>query len=191
MASITWTDQELVPGAGGSSDSPALAAFNGRLFMTWKGAGDDQRLFIHSTGDGQQWTDQELVPGAGGSSDSPALAAFNGRLFMTWKGAGDDQRLFIHSTGPAITLSAIEDGGRFIEVAGSGFTPSQTVTVDYDITTTDVPTTDQTGQDTLTSDDAGRFIDRIRVNLGGDIHGAAVKATDVASAKVATASIGE
>jgi DNA-binding CsgD family transcriptional regulator len=45
----TLTDRQTVPGAGGFSHSPALAAFNCRRFMAWEGVGDDQRLFFNST----------------------------------------------------------------------------------------------------------------------------------------------
>src|SRR5947207_14403936 len=38
-----------------SSQGPALAAFNGRLFMAWKGVEGDQRLFLASTSDGKNF----------------------------------------------------------------------------------------------------------------------------------------
>ena len=93
------------------------------------------------------------------------------------------------AANPTITLRAVADQGRFIEVAGSGFTCNKTVRLGYDITSGGGPTTHQTGEETLTSDGAGSFIHRIRVNLGGDISGAQVQATDVASDMTATASI--
>jgi hypothetical protein len=90
---------------------------------------------------------------------------------------------------PTITLRAVADQGRFIEVAGNGFTPSQEVKLGYDISSGGGPTTHETGEDTLTSDFIGSFTDRIPVNLGGDISGAEAEATDVASGATATASI--
>jgi hypothetical protein len=94
-----------------------------------------------------------------------------------------------HEANPAITLRVIEDGGRFIEVDGTGFTPSQIVKLGYDITSGAGPTTDQTGQDTFGSDLMGDFVHRIAVNLGGAISGAQAQATDVASQKTATGSL--
>lgn len=90
---------------------------------------------------------------------------------------------------PAITLRAVADQGRFIEVTGIRFTPNQTVKLGYDITSGGGPTTHQNGEDTFTSTNTGSFIHRIRVNLGGDISGAQAQATDVASGAMATASI--
>jgi len=87
---------------------------------------------------------------------------------------------------PAITLHAIQDGGRFIEVTGRDFTPIGSVTIGYDITSGGGPTTHQTGEEVLTSDGAGRFVHRIRVNLAGDISGATAQATDVATNTIAT-----
>ena len=79
----------------------------------------------------------------------------------------------LHAANPAITLAAIIDAGRFIEVAGTGFTPNQTVTLAYDISTGGAPDTHQTGVDTHSSDGMGSFIHRIPVNLAGDIGGGA------------------
>ncbi|MGO9719788.1 MAG: hypothetical protein ACLPIG_20150 [Methylocella sp.] len=95
-----------------------------------------------------------------------------------------------HVANPAIGLSLVENsGGRFVEVAGTGFTPNQNVKLGYDITSGSGPTTHQTGEDNLASDQTGGFIDFIRVNLGDNISGAQVQATDVASGMTATASI--
>jgi hypothetical protein len=81
---------------------------------------------------------------------------------------------------PVITLRAVQDNGRFIEVTGNFFTHNGTVKLAYDITSGGGPTTHQTGEDTLVSDGIGRFVHRIRVTLAGDISGAHVNALDVA-----------
>jgi hypothetical protein len=83
----------------------------------------------------------------------------------------------------------VQDEGRFFEVTGIRFTPNQSVKLGYDITSGGAPTTHQHGEDTLTSDETGGFLHRIRVNLGGDISGAQVQATDVASGVSVTAEI--
>jgi hypothetical protein len=95
----------------------------------------------------------------------------------------------VGNPNPAITLQAVEDQGRFIEVQGIRFTPNQSVKLGYDIMSGGGPTTHQTGEDVVGSDGSGSFIHRIRVNLGGDISGAQVLATDVASGATATAAI--
>lgn len=90
---------------------------------------------------------------------------------------------------PAITLRAVVDQGRFIEIKGIRFTPGQTVKLGYDISSGGGPTTHQIGEDTLMSDGTGNFLHRIQVNLAGDISGAQAQATDIASGTTATASI--
>jgi hypothetical protein len=96
---------------------------------------------------------------------------------------------FVLPHAPAITLRAVAVGARFIEVTGGGFTPNKAVKIGYDITSGGAPTTHQKGEDADTADGNWNFIHRIRVNLGGEISGALVQATDVASNTVATASI--
>jgi hypothetical protein len=41
---------------GGTSSSPSLSVFNGRLRMAWKGVPNHTRLFVASSGDGVNWT---------------------------------------------------------------------------------------------------------------------------------------
>jgi hypothetical protein len=90
---------------------------------------------------------------------------------------------------PSLRLRAIADPAPTIEVAGMGFTPNQAIKVGYDITgfSQDGPTAHQFGEDTLTSDGAGHFIDRIAVR--SDISAAQAQATDLRSGATATASI--
>jgi hypothetical protein len=87
---------------------------------------------------------------------------------------------------PAIKLQAVQDNGRFIEVTGSGFTPNQTVNLDYLFKIQSDVNTSTSGTETLTSDGTGKFYFSIRVTLV-DISSAQVKATDVASGAAATA----
>jgi len=87
---------------------------------------------------------------------------------------------------PAITLSAVQDQGRFIEVTGIRFTLNQTVKLDYFFQLQSDVNTSTSGTETLTSDGNGSFVFRIRVTLV-DISSAQVKATDIASGKTATA----
>jgi hypothetical protein len=93
-----------------------------------------------------------------------------------------------HPVNPKITLRAIQNQGRFIEVLGSGFTPNQAVKLAYDISSGGGPTTGETEEDSVASDATGAFTHDIRVNLAGDISGARVQATDVASGTKVTAS---
>ncbi|WP_375758700.1 M12 family metallopeptidase [Corallococcus exercitus] len=80
-----WSDQRQVPGVGTTS-SPALAVFQSRLYLAWKGSGDQHIWW--SSFDGANWSGQQQVPGVG-TTDGPALAVFQNRLYMAWKGSGD------------------------------------------------------------------------------------------------------
>jgi hypothetical protein len=66
---------------GSTSTSPALAAFNGKLYVAWKGKDTDQRLLVSSSADGVNWSAQVQAP-SGSTSTSPALAAFDGKLYV-------------------------------------------------------------------------------------------------------------
>lgn len=88
-----------------------------------------------------------------------------------------------------IRLRAVAAQEPVVEIVGEGFTPHQAVKVDYDIVADGAPERHQSGADTLATDAAGRFVDRIAVNLGGTLIGAEAQATDLASDAVATASI--
>lgn len=89
---------------------------------------------------------------------------------------------------PAMTLRAVADRGRFIEVTGHRFTRNRPVKLGYDIASGGGPTTHQIGEDTVSSDGTGGVIHRIQVNLAGDISGAQVQATDISGTR-ATASL--
>jgi len=71
---------------------PALAVYDNKLFMAWKGMEFDDRIFF-TTGNGATWAPQTLVPGVG-TSAGVALAAFGNQLYMAWKGEGFDQGIY-------------------------------------------------------------------------------------------------
>lgn len=97
MAQVfVWTPQQKIPGIG-SSSGPSLAVFARKLFMAWRGAGNDDGVYLSSSGDGKSWAAQLKVP-AIGSSAGPSLAAFASKLFMAWKGAGDDDGIYLSSS---------------------------------------------------------------------------------------------
>jgi hypothetical protein len=91
-------------GNPGSSVGPALADYGGVLFMAWKGAGSDQRIWWSVLGGDRRWSQQIAVPGtpssgAPSTSVGPALAAYTNLanqplLYMAWKGQGQDQSIW-------------------------------------------------------------------------------------------------
>lgn len=68
--------------------TPALASLNGRLYIAWKGDGNDNLNVMVSTDNGATFHNK-FVSGET-SPRAPALAAHNGRLFIAWKGDGND-----------------------------------------------------------------------------------------------------
>ena len=70
----------------------ALAQYNGKLYMAWKGEERDERIW-YSTFNGTTWAAQQQVPGVGTSS-GVALAVLGSKLYMAWKGEGDDQGIY-------------------------------------------------------------------------------------------------
>jgi Astacin (Peptidase family M12A) len=69
-----WSRQQQVPGVG-TTDSPALAAFQNQLHLAWKGGGTDRHIWW-SRFDGSKWSAQEQVPEVGydGRSSSGRFA---------------------------------------------------------------------------------------------------------------------
>jgi hypothetical protein len=71
-----------------SSTSPALASLTGRLFIAWKGDGNDNLNVEYSADNGQNFG-HKFTSGQT-SPQAPALCAHNGELYISWKGDGND-----------------------------------------------------------------------------------------------------
>jgi len=82
-----WSPQQLTSGDRGTSTTPALASYGGRLYMVWKGINDTG--IYYSFFDGGFWSPQQLTSGDRGTSSAPALASYGGSLYMAWKGIDD------------------------------------------------------------------------------------------------------
>jgi hypothetical protein len=77
-----------------SSHRPAIAIYEGRLFIAWKGSGNDNLNILCSQNlslgvmpsfdSGKTHTSPET------SDDAPALAVHRGILYIAWKGSGND-----------------------------------------------------------------------------------------------------
>ncbi len=90
-----WAAPQRVPNVG-TSEGPSLAVFNNRLFMVWKGVGNDPGIYWSHTTHGDQpqdWAAPRRVPNVG-TSRVPSLAVFRDRLHMVWKGVGDDPGIY-------------------------------------------------------------------------------------------------
>lgn len=73
----------------------AIASFNNKLYMAWKGMERDDRVFFSSF-NGSSWAPQQQVPGIG-SSSGVSLAVYGGKLYMAWKGILSDQTMWYSS----------------------------------------------------------------------------------------------
>ena len=79
-----------------SDCSPAVAAFNERLYLIWKNG--DYMYYAHNVKDmprDKQWVGGWMIDPGGirPSTDcSPAVAVFNGRLYVFWKGFRGEEK---------------------------------------------------------------------------------------------------
>jgi len=71
-----------------SPKSPALASLNGRLYLGWKGDGNDNLNVEYSADDGVTFGNKYTSPET--SPQAPALCVHNGNLYIAWKGDGND-----------------------------------------------------------------------------------------------------
>jgi hypothetical protein len=166
---------------------------NGQLYVAWvTGAGN----WSGPVGLGPEGI---LPPGAGvaaspqyGVDNQTDVLAVgnNGLLYVAWvTGAGNWSGPVGLIAPPAITLAALQDqDGRFVSVAGQGFTEGGDVSLAYDIEAGGAPTTHETGQTSVQADASGSFTARIDVNLV-EVSAANVEATDLTSGRTAAGSL--
>lgn len=118
-ALYAWEKQQLVPGIG-TSTSPALCACGPWLIMAWRGIGDDDRIWLSRSIDGNTWLPQREVPGTG-TTDGPALAWDGNILWFAIRGVdGDDALYWATSNDLGDTWSAVTS----IPGAGSTVAPT-------------------------------------------------------------------
>jgi hypothetical protein len=95
-----------------SSTGPALASHGGKLFLAWKGSGNDNLNLALSADDGGSFVGTRTFPDT--SSHSPAIASHEGRLFYAWKGSGNEQLnvarvILIGNTSGASGIESLEN----------------------------------------------------------------------------------
>jgi hypothetical protein len=85
-----WWSRQLVLSDRASADAPALAAFQNKLFMAWRGSGDTNLWWATYDGNADlKWSAQDQLTDRG-TATSPALAVFRNQLFMAWRGVPQD-----------------------------------------------------------------------------------------------------
>jgi hypothetical protein len=71
-----------------SDEGPTLASHGGRLFLAWKGSGNEQLNMMFSEDNGATFRGKMVF---GDTSDlGPALVSHGRRLFLAWKGSGNE-----------------------------------------------------------------------------------------------------
>jgi predicted phage baseplate assembly protein len=70
--------------------SPSLASLNGRLYLAWKGDGNDFLNVMYSSDNGQTFGNT-YTSSTETSAQAPSLAVHNGTLYITWIGDGNDK----------------------------------------------------------------------------------------------------
>jgi hypothetical protein len=68
--------------------SPSLASLNGRMYIAWRGDGNNNLNVMMSVDDGQTFGSKTVSPET--SDDAPALATDGSTLYIAWKGHGND-----------------------------------------------------------------------------------------------------
>lgn len=71
-----------------STQGPALASHDGRLYLAWKGAGNDNLNVMFSANNGNTFHGKATSPDA--SDHAPALASARSGLYIAWKGSGNE-----------------------------------------------------------------------------------------------------
>jgi len=89
--------------------SPALASLNGRLYIGWKGDGNDYLNVMYSANNGATFGNKFTSPET--SPQAPTLAVQNGNLYIGWKGDGNDNLNVAQLTGTVIAPVMEEAAG--------------------------------------------------------------------------------
>jgi hypothetical protein len=70
-----------------SVTGPAVAIFNGRLYVAWTGTDNPNHLNVASTLDGVNFTAPVIIPNNSSVAwAGPGLAVFGGKLYLSWTG---------------------------------------------------------------------------------------------------------
>jgi hypothetical protein len=140
-STATWTPPYKVEGVGGTSATPALAAFGDTLWLVWLEETGGSRIFWSKSTDGKTWTPQALIPSVA-TSDGPAIAAdHNGKLYLVWKGVGSDSSIYWSTcsdglnwapqqkgpTGAVAGPTLVIDGNNVLSAFWPGVTPDQSI----------------------------------------------------------------
>ncbi|AIK96120.1 exo-alpha-sialidase [Candidatus Odyssella acanthamoebae] len=89
---LDWAESQQIPNAS-MTDSPALAGFNGKLYLAYQGAGKSGQLWYTVSQDGNAWNQSKQI-GNVAMSGSPSLAVLKDNLYLAYQGAGESGQLW-------------------------------------------------------------------------------------------------
>ena len=101
---MNWTGGEKVNQL--SQTAPALAVFNGTLFLAFVATDGTNNLYVCSSTDGVNWTGGEKVNQL--SQKAPALAVFNGTLFLAFVATDGTNNLYVCSSTDGVNWTGGE-----------------------------------------------------------------------------------
>lgn len=126
---VSWNPPALPfkkPGSQNSDWGPALASFNGRLYLAWTGTDSNHTLNVASSTDGVHFGSPALpFVGEGRETDSaPALAVAGTpeKLYIAWTGTDTQHHINVAGSTDGVSFSFLFIGqGAFQGPALSGF----------------------------------------------------------------------
>jgi hypothetical protein len=104
---MNFLDPPVTPFAGEGRNTdfgPALAAFNGALYVAWTGTDSNHHINIASSTDGVHFGNQVTPFASEGNNTgfAPALAVFHGRLYVGWTGTDSNHHINVASSADGI-----------------------------------------------------------------------------------------
>jgi hypothetical protein len=91
----TVIEQKSLPKVG-TTKSPSMTSFNGRLYFTWRSAQSDQAIWFCSMEGVDSISRQKKIPNDG-TSESPSFTEYDGKLYFAMKTALDDKKIWYRS----------------------------------------------------------------------------------------------
>lgn len=104
-----------------SPEGPALAVFNGRLFLAWTGTDGNHSLNVAESSDGLHFSNPVVFAGQSSiPSAAPSIVAFNGKMYLYWTGGFQDINVATSTDGlHYANKSLVESGGNVMTALGS------------------------------------------------------------------------
>lgn len=108
----------------GSSEGPSVAVLRERVYVAWKGAGSDGRIWYSFMDEHLGWwAQQRSIPDVS-TTDGPRLAAFDNKLYVAWRGKNDEMSFASMTRQFSVPSQQVIPGagtGRGLSIATTGY----------------------------------------------------------------------